>query len=104
MKFLRWANRYLFLSIGKTLQQLADANQREAEARQAKNIYNVLKKIQENIRVLIVPGIPGGHKGTLRHEFWIVFNRVADPDPNPDPYSFGPDADADPDRSIIKQK
>jgi hypothetical protein len=43
MKFLRWANRYLFLSIGKTLQQLADANQREAEARQAKNIYNFIK-------------------------------------------------------------
>jgi hypothetical protein len=42
MKFLCCANRYPFLLyLGKTLQQLADANQREAEARQAKNIYNL---------------------------------------------------------------
>jgi hypothetical protein len=41
VQFLCWANVCLFLSTGKTLQQLADANQREAEARQARNIYNL---------------------------------------------------------------
>jgi hypothetical protein len=61
---------FCFFSIGKTLQQLADANQREAEARQAKNIYNLCNVADPNPD-LYVFGPPGAEVRILKYELRI---------------------------------